>query len=85
MSKYKEEIDKIVNGDTMYLSSTFPYINNIEFLQELERAYSDLQHYEVASIINDRIKILGAKEEMSKALDSLNNKIRLFKKIREDE
>ena len=79
--KYKDEINQIVTGEVKFITSDHPHINNLEFLQELEQTYADMQHYEVASIIKDRITILGANESAQKALDDLNNKIKLYKNI----
>jgi hypothetical protein len=81
MSKYDEEIENILNGNTSYLDSTFPYINDVDFLKELEKTYANLEHYEVASIINDRVRIITAKDQLNKELDSLNNKITLLKSM----
>jgi len=76
---YKKEIDKILSGETKFIRSDHPLINNIDFLKELEETYSKLEHYEVASIINDRITILSSTKSLHKELDKLNNKIKLAK------
>ena len=77
------EINKILSGETRFITSDHPYIDNLEFLSKLEKAYAELEQYEVSSIINSRIMILSTTNKAYKALNDLNNKIELAKKSKD--
>lgn len=63
MIDFRIEAEKCVKQLSVF-DKNHPLINNKLFLRILEREYSDVELYEVASIIHTRIMLMESKEDL---------------------
>lgn len=83
-----EQLKKIAQqyaSEFRTINANDEYADNIVFLGYLEEAYVISEHYEIASIINSRIKILESKNELNLTMDNFRGKVqKYFLEIRDE-